>query len=147
MMLVTKFPQDQIIRSAISRSTSATCSVLEVPPIALGQTQWLPRKHSKAINKSSMAAAKLSVRIFRDTGRTDSDLQRIPVLNEFGSRQLGERVRQPNTNLAPQIGITWDPAKNGKTVIRAGGGLFYENALFSNVLGDRAGRLTQGLFL
>jgi Carboxypeptidase regulatory-like domain len=83
---------------------------------------------------------------FRDTGRTDSDLPRIPVLNEFGSG-LGERIRQPNTNLAPQIGITWDPAKNGKTVIRAGGGLFYENALFSNVFGDRAGRLTQGLFL
>ena len=29
-------------------------------------------------------------------------------------------------NLAPRGGITWSPFKNGKTTIRAGGGLFYE---------------------
>lgn len=83
---------------------------------------------------------------FRDTGRTDSDLPPLAVLNRFGPG-LGERVRQPNANLAPQLGIAWDPANNGKTVIRVGGGLFYENTLFSNVFGDRAGRLTTGLFL
>jgi hypothetical protein len=36
--------------------------------------------------------------------------------------------------------------KDGKTVIRGGGGLYYENAIFNDVLYDRKGRLTQGLF-
>ncbi len=83
---------------------------------------------------------------FRDTGRTDSDLPPIPALEQFGP-ELGARVRQPNTNFAPQLGIAWDPTKSGKTVIRAGGGLFYENALIEVGIGDRLERLTKGLFL
>jgi hypothetical protein len=82
---------------------------------------------------------------FRDTGRTDSDLPPIQVLDQFGPG-LGARVRQPNANFAPQLGIVWDPAKTGKTVIRAGGGLFYENSLIEVDIGDRLARLTRGLF-
>jgi hypothetical protein len=82
---------------------------------------------------------------FRDTGRTDSDLPPVPVLDQFGPG-LGARVRQPNTNFAPQIGIAWDPVKNGKTVIRAGGGLFYENLPIEVGIGDRLARLPRGIF-
>jgi len=82
----------------------------------------------------------------RDTGRADSDVPPIPVLNQFGPG-LGNRVNQPNKNFGPQIGIAWDPAKNGKTVIRAGAGLYYENAVWNNVLFDRPTRLQKGLFL
>lgn len=100
----------------------------------------------------------MGVRYVRDSGRTDSDLAPIPcsattlftctgnLLDQFG-QGLGGRVQQPNKNFAPQIGIAWDPQKNHKTVIRGGFSLAYENALFNNVLFDRSGRLSKGLFL
>jgi hypothetical protein len=85
-------------------------------------------------------------RYVRDTGRTDSDLNTIQVLNNF-LPGLGNPVNQANANLAPQAGIAWDPWNNGKTVIRAGIGQFYENVIWNNVLFDRPGRLSNGAFL
>ena len=85
----------------------------------------------------------------RDTGRTDSDLGAIPELAQFDNQffsGLEKRVNQPNLNFGPQLGFAWDPAKTGKTVIRGGIGLYYENAIFNNVLFDRPARLPQGLF-
>jgi hypothetical protein len=85
----------------------------------------------------------------RDTGRTDSDLGPIPALAQFDNQfynGLERRVNQPNLNFGPQFGFAWDPAKTGKTVIRGGVGLYYENAIFNNVLFDRPARLPQGLF-
>ena len=72
------------------------------------------------------------VRYVRDTGRTDSNLPGIPELNAL-MPGLGNPVKQPNLNFAPQLGIAWDPTGQGKTVIRAGIGLFYENAIWNNV--------------
>jgi Carboxypeptidase regulatory-like domain len=91
----------------------------------------------------------LGVRYVRDTGRTDSDLPPIPALNNIPGLKpnLGARVNQPNLNFAPQLGIAWDPRSNGKTVIRAGIGMFYENTIWNNVLFDRPTRLSQGAFL
>jgi len=82
----------------------------------------------------------------RDTGRTDSDLPAIPELNA-AFPGFGNAVRQPNLNFAPQLGVAWDPSSNGKTVIRAGVGLYYENVIFNNVLFDRPLRLRNGAFL
>ncbi len=90
------------------------------------------------------------LRYVRDTGRTDTDLGPLPVLNEFNNQfyhGLGNRINQPNLNFAPQLGVAWDPLKNGKTVIRAGIGLFYENSIWNNILFDPGARLQQGLFL
>ncbi|MGA7928716.1 MAG: hypothetical protein WCA20_22315, partial [Candidatus Sulfotelmatobacter sp.] len=91
------------------------------------------------------------LRYVRDTGRTDSDLAPIPQLSQLFDNQfysgLGDRVRDPSKNFAPQLGFAWDLLKNGKTVIRAGIGLFYENSIWNNVLFDRPGRLTTGDFL
>jgi hypothetical protein len=108
------------------------------------------------------------LRYNRDTGRTDSDLSPIPcsqisasiqatgeapcaggsqILDQFGNTAgLGNSVRQPNTNYGPQVGFAWDPSKNGKTVIRAGAGLYYENSIFNNTLFDRPAKLAKGLF-
>ena len=86
----------------------------------------------------------------RDTGRTDSDLPPVSALAQFNNqfyKNLQNRVNQPNLNFGPQLGFAWDPWKTSKTVIRGGIGLYYENAIFNNVLFDRPGRLTQGLFL
>ena len=90
------------------------------------------------------------IRYVRDTGRTDSDLAPIAALNQFNNQfysGLGNRVNNPNKNFAPQLGIAWDPWNNGKTVLRGGIGLFYENSIFNNVLFDRPARLANGTFL
>jgi hypothetical protein len=86
------------------------------------------------------------VRYVRDTGRTDSDIAPIQAINNV-LPGFGNRVNQRNTNLAPQLGLAWDVRSNGKTVVRAGLGLFYENVIFNNVLFDRPLRLTNGAFL
>ncbi|HVO63090.1 MAG TPA: carboxypeptidase regulatory-like domain-containing protein [Terriglobales bacterium] len=83
------------------------------------------------------------LRYVRDTGRTNNDLAPIPVLDQL-SPGLGDRVRQPNSNFGPVAGMVWDPLKNGKTVIRAGAGLYYENAVFGNSTIDRPGRIQEG---
>ncbi len=91
----------------------------------------------------------LGLRYVRDTGRNDSDLPGIPALNGLVSDfpNLGAKINQPNKNFAPQIGLAWDPARNGKTVFRAGAGLYYENTIWNNVLFDRPTREAQGAFL
>jgi Carboxypeptidase regulatory-like domain len=87
----------------------------------------------------------LGLRYDRDTGRTDSDLPADASINA-AFPGAGNRVKQANRNFAPQIGIAWDPRNNGRTVIRAGIGMFYENVIFNNVLFDRPLRLQNGAF-
>ena len=87
----------------------------------------------------------IGLRYDRDTGRTDSDLPADPNINA-AFPGAGNRVKQANLNFAPQLGIAWDPRGNGKTVIRAGVGLFYENVIYNNVLFDRPLRLQTGAF-
>ncbi len=87
----------------------------------------------------------LGLHYIRDTGRSDSQLGPLPALNAFG-QGLGNAVHQPNLNFSPIVGIAWDPTKSGKTVIRAGGGIYYENTVWNNVLFDAPGRLQKGLF-
>ena len=87
----------------------------------------------------------IGLRYDRDTGRTDSDLDTVEAINNFFPG-LGGPVQQPNKNFAPQAGFAWDPKGNGKTVIRAGIGLYYDNIVFNDVLFDRLLRLAQGSF-
>jgi hypothetical protein len=68
------------------------------------------------------------VRYVREPGRSDSEFPEIPQLNSL-MPGLGNRVRQPNSNFAPQLGFAWDPTGKGKISLRGGIGLFYENVL------------------
>jgi len=85
------------------------------------------------------------LRYVRDTGRTDSDLPAITALNDQ-LPGLGDPVAQPNHNFGPQLGLAWDPWSNGKTVFRAGAGIYFDNSIFNNVLFDRGPRLATGTF-
>lgn len=82
----------------------------------------------------------------RDTGRTDSDLGSIAAINA-AFPGFGNAIPDPSKNFAPQLGVAWDPTSQGRTSIRAGIGLYYENVIFNNVLFDRPFRLQSGAFL
>jgi Carboxypeptidase regulatory-like domain len=68
------------------------------------------------------------VRYVREPGRSDSEFPAIPQLNLL-MLGLGNPIRQPNSNFAPQLGFAWDPTGRGKTSLRGGIGVFYENVL------------------
>ncbi|MGA8213039.1 MAG: carboxypeptidase-like regulatory domain-containing protein [Candidatus Sulfotelmatobacter sp.] len=80
-----------------------------------------------------------------DTGRVDSDLGALPALNMWGTG-LGNQVRTPGDDFGPQVGFAWDLTGTGKTVVRGGGGLFYENSIWNNVLFDSPARIPKGIF-
>ena len=114
------------------------------------------------------------VNYVRDSGRTNSDLAPVPcsainttivktppcttglILDQFGllpnnatagaHSSLGESVNQPDWNFAPQFGVAWDPGHNGRTVVRASGGMFFDNFLLQNAYQDRINRLSNGQY-
>jgi hypothetical protein len=94
---------------------------------------------------SSKLTLTYGVHYVRDTGRTDSGLGALPNLNQW-LPGLGAAVRNPNTNFGPQFGFAWDAGGNGKTVIRGGGGLFYESTIWNSVLLDNPARSAKGNF-
>ena len=59
-------------------------------------------------------AVTYGVRYAREPGRSDSEFRPIPELNNL-IPGLGNPVRQPNSNFAPQLGFAWDPSGKGKS--------------------------------
>src|SRR5215813_1367534 len=47
----------------------------------------------------------------------------------FGLRWENETVIEDRNNFGPRLSLAWDPFKTGKTVVRAGYGIFYNRAL------------------
>jgi Carboxypeptidase regulatory-like domain/TonB dependent receptor-like, beta-barrel len=45
---------------------------------------------------------------------------------QVGTNGLSSPYNRDKTNFAPRLGVAWDISGNGTTVIRAGGGIFYE---------------------
>jgi len=55
------------------------------------------------------------------------------AINAAAEKALGvvEGIPRDYNNVAPRIGIAWDPKGDGKTVIRAGYGMFYDHPLLA----------------
>ena len=55
------------------------------------------------------------------------------AINAAAEKVLGvvEGIPRDYNNVAPRIGLAWDPVGDGKTVIRAGYGLFYDHPLLA----------------
>lgn len=104
------------------------------PGLGLPASNFLYHRFGVYVGASSKWRRNLTltygVRYVRETGRSDSQFAEIPELNAL-IPGLGNRVRQPNLNFAPQLSFAWDPSGKGKTAIRGGIGLFYENVLTS----------------
>jgi hypothetical protein len=79
-----------------------------------------------------------------DTGLTNHDLARAPGIGAFDP-ELGGNPRNDNFRLAPQVGFAWNVRGDGKTIIRGGGGIYYETNIFNNILFDRTVNLPPGL--
>jgi hypothetical protein len=79
-----------------------------------------------------------------NTGRTNSDLAGFPTLSPI-LPNAGSPVPEPKKDFAPQLGIAWDPFKTGKTSIRAGIGIFYDDPTFTLLLFDRTLKIPVGL--
>jgi hypothetical protein len=84
------------------------------------------------------------VRYDYDSALSDSDLVRTAKLAEFNP-VLGGFIKNDTNNVAPQAGFAWDIRGNGKTVIRAGAGIFYETNIINNFLFDRVLNLPPGI--
>ena len=55
------------------------------------------------------------------------------VLFSFGLRYEDESIVSDRNNFGPRMAIAYDPFKSGKTVIRAGAGIFYNRALLRTI--------------
>jgi hypothetical protein len=71
-----------------------------------------------------------------DSALSDSDLARTPLLAQFNPALAGKPNNDRN-NFAPQLGVAWDVHSDGKFVIRAGAGLYYDTNIINNFLFDR----------
>jgi carboxypeptidase family protein len=85
-----------------------------------------------------------ALRYVYDSALSDSDLARAPMLAKFSPTLAGKPNNDKN-NFAPQLGFAYDLHSDGKFVIRAGAGIYYDTNIINNFLFDRVLNLPPGL--
>jgi hypothetical protein len=140
------YPADGNVQVGNGLGYSTTKAALGFPAGGLGPDNRLLLYLGDSWKIKSNFTLTYGLRYERDTGRTDSQYPAIAGLSAL-IPGLGNPVNQPNKNFGPDLGFAWDPMKNGKTSIRGGIGLFWENAIWNNVLFDGPPREATGAFL
>jgi hypothetical protein len=79
----------------------------------------------------------LGLRYEVDTHPLNNDLPKPDLAKPLLPRGT-EPTPIDKNNFAPQIGVAWDPFKNGKTSIRAGAGIFYAMRVSNLITNERA---------
>jgi outer membrane receptor for ferrienterochelin and colicin len=69
----------------------------------------------------------------------------LPILDVLYGQGTGAVAKFPKNAFSPQIGFAWDPFKDGKTSVRGGFYLSYENNIFNNTLFDTSNRIAPGI--
>jgi outer membrane receptor for ferrienterochelin and colicin len=75
----------------------------------------------------------------------DKNGRALPILDALYGQGFGAVARFPKNAFSPQVGFAWDPFKDGKTSIRGGFYLSYENNIFNNTLFDTNNRIAPGI--
>lgn len=79
----------------------------------------------------------LGLRYEVDTHPLNNDLPKPDLARTILPRGTAPTPIDKN-NFAPQIGVAWDPFKNGKTSVRAGAGIFYALRVSNLITNERA---------
>ncbi|MEE8200073.1 MAG: hypothetical protein V3R29_02805, partial [Candidatus Acidoferrales bacterium] len=93
---------------------------------------------------SDRVTVNYGVRYVFEAGNVNPDFDKPALLDQF-SPGLSQRTPQDKDNIAPSVGIAWDPSGSGKTVVRAGAGLFFAPNIFNNTLFERAQFIPPGV--
>jgi len=120
-------------------------SAFNLPAGGLGPDNRIEAYVGDGWKTSPKLALTFGLHYVHDTGRVDSNLGPVAALNDWAPG-LGNRVRTPGDNFAPQFGFAWDLSGTGMTIVRGGAGLFFDNSLWNNSLLDNPARSPQGNF-
>jgi len=78
------------------------------------------------------------------------DLQTMPELKGNPDLPATSRLNVDRNNFGPRVGLSWDPFKSQKTVIRAGAGMYYgrtQNSTISNLITNNGQRFKSYSFI